>query len=413
MTTRTHCRACGGRLTRTLVDLGSTPLANSYLSAEDLAAGGERSFPLHARACENCFLVQVDDPVDAGDIFNADYAYFSSYSDSWLAHAKTYADGMTRRFKLGPQSLVMEVASNDGYLLQYFVEKGIPVLGVEPAANCAEAARARGVRSEVAFFGRGTGQDLAARGFKANLVAANNVLAHVPDIGDFVAGFAEVLKPEGTVTVEFPHLVRLVEGLHFDTIYHEHYSYLSLYAVERVFDSKGLRIYDVERLTTHGGSLRIFACHAQAGFEDRPGLSEVRREEAEAGVTEARFYEGFAKRVEASRASFLAFLREAKAEGRTVAAYGAAAKGNTFLNYCGVGADDIVAVFDRNPHKQGRFLPGSHIPVLPAERLEEIRPDYVVVLPWNLIDEVKAQLAFVASWGGRLVVAIPETRILE
>lgn len=396
----------------TFADLGTTPLANGNLTAAQLAAGTERSYPLHARVCERCLLVQVDDAVPADAIFNADYAYFSSFSESWLAHARRYAGAMTARFGLDGRSLVAEVASNDGYLLQYFAAAGIPVLGIEPAANCAEAARARGVRTEVAFFGAATARRLAAEGFRADLIAANNVMAHVPDIRDFAAGFPLLLKPEGTVTVEFPHLLRLVEGVHFDTIYHEHYSYLSLLAVEVVFAAVGMRLYDVEELPTHGGSLRILACHQAAPMAETPALAAVRSAERAAGMRELKFYRQFADRIDGVKASFLAFLAEAKQAGKTVAAYGAAAKGNTFLNFCGVDSNDIVAVCDLNVHKQGRFLPGSHIPILPPARLPELRPDFVVILPWNLADEIAAQLRPVIDWGGRLVVAVPQTRLL-
>ena len=406
------CRFCRTPLVHTFLDLGDQPLANSYLTAEQLAAGTERSYPLHVRVCHNCFLVQADDAVPADAIFDDAYAYFSSYSTSWVEHARRYALAMTERFGLGPESLVVEVASNDGYLLQHFVEMDIPVLGVEPTANTARAAIARGVPTEVMFFGEQTGALLAARGDRADLMAANNVLAHVPDIGDFVAGFREVLKDEGVVTFEFPHLLNLIEKVQFDTIYHEHFSYLSLLAVEQVLRANGLRPFDVERLSTHGGSLRLFCCHMGSGHEETDALAALRDEEHAAGLGRIESYAGFAPRVEAVRASFRAFLAAEKAAGRRIAAYGAAAKGNTFLNYCRTTSNDIGVVFDASPAKQGRFLPGSHIPILSPERVSEIRPDDLVILPWNLKDEIMSQMAFIRDWGGRFVTASPETRVL-
>lgn len=407
-----ECRFCGAPLRHDFVDLGKTPLANSYLTKEQVAQGLDASFPLHARVCEACFLVQVDAPVSPQAIFS-DYAYFSSYSDSWVAHARRYAETMIGRFGLGPQSLVVEVASNDGYLLQHFVARGAPVLGVEPAANVAEVARAKGVATEVAFFGRETARALAARGYAADLTAANNVLAHVPDIGDFVAGFAEILKPEGVSTFEFPHLLNLIRELQFDTIYHEHFSYLSLVAVERVLESCGLRAFDVERLPTHGGSLRLFVCRKDARHAATPRLDEARADERAAGLDRIEGYAGFAEKVDGVKAGFLAFLARAKAEGKTVAAYGAAAKGNTFLNVCGVTAKDIVCVYDRSAAKQGRFLPGSHIPVQAPETIGRTKPDYLLILPWNLREEIVGQMAEIRDWGGRFVTAVPEIRVFD
>jgi SAM-dependent methyltransferase len=408
---RPRCRFCGAPLTTTFVDLGETPLANSYVSEGDAAAGRDRRYPLHARVCGECFLVQVDEPVRPEAIFS-DYAYFSSFSASWVDHARRYAEAMIARFRLGPQSLVVEIASNDGYLLQHFHAAGIPVLGVEPAANVAPAAIAKGVPTEVAFFGRATAERLARRGVRADLVAANNVLAHVPDIRDFVAGFALILAPDGVATFEFPHLLNLIRQTQFDTIYHEHFSYLSLVAVEKIFAATGLRAFDVEELPTHGGSLRLFACRADAAHRETPRLADLRAKEREAGLDSLDAYRGFAPRVEAVKRSFLAFLARARAEGKSVAAYGAAAKGNTFLAVCGVGKSDIVCVFDRSTAKQGKLLPGSHIPILAPERVGDIKPDYLVVLPWNLIEEIKAQMGFIAQWGGRFVTAVPETRVL-
>jgi SAM-dependent methyltransferase len=356
--------------------------------------------------------VQVDDVVPADAIFDAGYAYFSSYSASWVTHARRYAEAMTERLGLGPESLVVEVASNDGYLLQHFVARDIPVLGIEPTANTAEAARARGVPTEVMFFGDTTGRDLAARGVRADLMAANNVLAHVPDISDFVAGFGHVLKPEGVLTFEFPHLLNLIEKVQFDTIYHEHFSYLSLLAVEQVLRANGLRPFDVELLPTHGGSLRVFVCHAGSGRAETESLVALRAGEAAAGLERIETYQGFTPRVEAVRTSFRAFLAREKAEGRRIAAYGAAAKGNTFLNYCGASPADIVAAFDANPAKQGRYLPGSHIPILAPQEVATVRPDDVLILPWNLKDEIMGQLAYIADWGGRFVTASPETKVV-
>ena len=406
------CRFCKTPLVDTFLDLSAQPLANSYLTAEQLAAGTERAYPLHVRVCRNCFLVQADDAVPADHIFDDAYAYFSSYSTSWVEHARRYAEAMAARFGLGPESLVVEVASNDGYLLQHFVALDVPVLGVEPTANTAEAARARGVPTEVAFFGQGTGRDLAARGKRADLMAANNVLAHVPDIADFVSGFREVLKDEGVLTFEFPHLLNLIEKVQFDTIYHEHYSYLSLVAVEQVLRANGLRPFDVELLSTHGGSLRLFCCHMGAAFEETAALAALREREAAAGLGRIETYAGFAPRVEAVRDSFRAFLAAEKAAGRRVAAYGAAAKGNTFLNYCGTTTADIVAVYDASLAKQGRFLPGSHLPILAPAAIGELKPDDLVILPWNLKDEIMGQMAFIGDWGGRFVTASPETKVV-
>ncbi|HTK36840.1 MAG TPA: class I SAM-dependent methyltransferase [Caulobacteraceae bacterium] len=406
------CRFCQTPLVHTVVDLGLQPLSNAYLSEEKFAAGTERTYPLHARVCDRCFLVQADDAVPADEIFDADYAYFSSYSTSWLEHCRAYAEAAMRRFKLGPQSLVVEVASNDGYLLQYFLRAGTAVLGIEPTANTAEVARAKGIETEVVFFNEATGRALAARGVRADLMHGANVFAHVPDIGDFAAGFQHVLKPEGTVTFEFPHLLRMMEKVQFDTIYHEHFSYLSLVAVDRVLAANGLKAYDVEELWTHGGSLRLYCCRSDAPFAETAALKAVRAAEQAAGLDRIETYAGFAARVEAVREGFLTYLAEARRTGRKVAAYGAAAKGNTFLNYCGVGPEDIVAVFDRNPHKQGKRLPGSHIPILPPGMVSSIRPDDVLILPWNLKAEIVEQLAYIREWGGRFVTAAPDVEII-
>ncbi|CAN5527601.1 class I SAM-dependent methyltransferase [soil metagenome] len=408
------CRFCRAPLTQDFVDLGLQPLANSYLTQAQLDAGAEKSYPLHTRVCGNCFLVQADDPVAADAIFDDGYAYFSAYSESWVAHAKRYAEAMAKRYGLGPQSLVIEVASNDGYLLQHFKAMGVPVLGIEPTANTAEVAiKERGIPTEVSFFNDATGRDLKARGIAADLMAGNNVLAHVPDIGDFVAGFQHVLTPQGVLTFEFPHLLNLIELVQFDTIYHEHYSYLSLLAVERVLRANGLRPFDVDLLPTHGGSLRLFCAHEASSHRESQALKDLRAREQAADLDKLSGYDGFTARVEAVRADFLAFLAKAKAEGKTVAAYGAAAKGNTFLNYAGVGTGDIVAVFDANPHKQDHYMPGSHIPIHAPARVDEIKPDYLLILPWNLKDEIMGQLAHISDWGGRFVTASPETKVIS
>jgi len=407
------CRFCRHPLTEDFLDLGRQPLANSYLTPAQLAAGTEQTWPLRTRVCGNCFLVQADDPVAADAIFDDGYAYFSSYSESWVQHAARYAEAMIARFNLSADSLVIEVASNDGYLLQHFKAVGIPVLGIEPTANTAEVAVAKGIPTEVVFFNAETGRELAARGVAADLMAGNNVLAHVPDIADFVAGFQHVLKPQGVLTFEFPHLLNLIEKVQFDTIYHEHFSYLSLLAVEQVLRANGLRPFDVQLLPTHGGSLRLFCAHQASDHQETDALRLLRAREHDAGLDHIATYRGFTAEVEKVRADFLAFLARARAEGKSVAAYGAAAKGNTFLNYAGVGADDIVAAFDANPHKQDRYLPGSHVPIYAPSRIAEIRPDYMLILPWNLKDEIMGQLAFIRGWGGRFVTASPETKVLD
>lgn len=407
------CRSCRAPLSRTFLDLGHQPLANSYLTADQLAAGHDPVFPLKTMVCDACFLVQADHEVPAEAIFDEGYAYFSSFSTGWVEHARRYAEAMIARFGLGPDSLMVEVASNDGYLLQHFQAAGVPVLGIEPTANTAEAARAKGIRTDVVFFNGETGAALAARGDRADLMAANNVLAHVPDLNAFVSGFAPTLKPEGVLTFEFPHLLNLIRLVQFDTIYHEHYSYLSLLAVERVLGAHGLRAFDVERLPTHGGSLRVFCCRAEAGHAPTEGLARCRADEAAAGLDRPATYDGFAPRVAQVRDGFRAWIAQARDEGRTVCAYGAAAKGNTFLNYCGVTSDDIVAAFDANPAKQDRYLPGSHIPVFAPSRIGEFRPDDVLILPWNLKDEITAQLAHIRDWGGRFVIASPDVQVLD
>ncbi len=404
------CRSCGAPLTRTLVDLGKTPLANSYIRKDD-APERDAQYPLHARVCDTCFLVQVDDVVPPEAIFR-DYAYFSSFSDSWVAHAKRYADEATDRLSLTPDSLVAEVASNDGYLLQHFVSRQIPVLGIDPALDAAEAARARGVRTETEFFGRDSATKLREQYGPASLIAANNVLAHVPDINDFVSGFTRLLSEDGVATFEFPHLLNLLQQVQFDTIYHEHFSYLSLYAVEECFRRNGLRVFDVEELLTHGGSLRVWACLEGHPREDEAGLTAVRAKEEAFGMASSATYDGFTTKVEAIRTGLIDFLRQAKAEHKTVAAYGAAAKGNTLLNYCSVTSDDIALAVDLNPAKQDTLLPGSRIPVKAPTALKDLRPDYLLILPWNLKDEISAQTQHIKEWGGQHIVAIPSLTVL-
>jgi SAM-dependent methyltransferase len=403
-----RCQGCGSLLTRTLVDLGEQPLANSYVPLAHKDAP-EAVFPLHARVCDHCLLVQVDSVRRPEDIF-VDYAYFSSFSDSWLAHCKAYAETMTERFGLDASSRVVEIASNDGYMLQYFVAKGIPALGIEPAANVAETAIARGVPTEVAFFGADTARRLADGGWSADLLAAKNVLAHVPDINDFVAGIRILLKPDGVFTVEFPHLLSLIRDVQFDTIYHEHFTYLSLLAVRTIFKRHGLVVFDVQKQSTHGGSLRVFAARTEAGRNVEPNVQAVLDEEAAASLDRPEGYAGFDKRVQAVRDGLLAFLARADRDGETVAAYGAAAKGNTLLNYCRVTARNIAFVVDRNPAKQDTLLPGSHIPVRPVEALAEAKPKHVLILPWNLREEIVSQLPEVPGWGGRFVTAVPEIK---
>jgi len=404
------CRLCGAELTHTFVDLGMSPLCESYLPAERLD-DPETFYPLHVRLCGDCLLVQLPAYVPGEDIFS-DYAYFSSYSDSWVAHAKRYADAMTERLGLTADSLVTEVASNDGYLLQHFHGAGIPVLGVEPAANVAEAAQAKGIRTVVHFLGPETGEVIAARYGRADLVAGNNVFAHVPDIRGFAMGLRALVKDTGLVTLEFPHLLRLIERRQYDTIYHEHYSYLSLLTASRALEVAGLRVVDVEELGTHGGSLRVHARPAESAGEPTERVESVLAAEEAAGLHTVAGHEGFARAVLKIKTDLLSFLITAKAEGKTVAGYGAPGKGNTLLNHCGIRSDLLAYTVDRSPHKQGMFLPGTHIPIYSPERIAETRPDYVLVLPWNLREEISTQLSYVHSWGGRLVFPIPALEIV-
>jgi SAM-dependent methyltransferase len=403
------CRFCGARLDRLFVDLGVTPLANRNLRPDE--AADERKYPLVCRVCSECFLVQADDSVPPGEIFS-DYQYFSSFSDSWVAHAARYCDAVVQRFSITRGSFVVEIASNDGYLLQHFVARGVTVLGVEPAANVAAAARAKGIATETAFFGIATAKRLAAAGRKADLMVANNVLAHAPATRDFVAGFAELLAPEGVATFEFPHLLNLIEKVQFDTIYHEHFFYLSFLCAERMMAAAGLRVFDVEELPTHGGSLRLFVCHAPAHHAETARPAAMRHREHDHALDRLAGYEGFAGRVAETKRLFLEYLADARRAGRKIAAYGAAAKGSTFLNVCGVAYPQIEAVYDRSTEKQGRLTPGSHIPILPPERMAELKPDDILVLPWNLADEITRAHPEVRSWGGRFVVAVPRPRFL-
>jgi SAM-dependent methyltransferase len=403
------CRFCNAPLSHVFVDLGSSPLANSYLTHEE-ARAPERFYPLKPYVCGNCFLVQL--PVhESPDHIFSDYAYFSSFTDSWVAHARDYSQKVIDQFGLGRGSLVVEIASNDGYLLQHFVARGIPVLGIEPAANVAAAAERKGIHTVVAFFGTRLALELAAER-KADLIAANNVLAHVPALNDFVAGIAILLKHEGVATLEFPHLMQLMARNQFDTIYHEHYSYFSFTTVSAVFALHGLRVFDVEELTTHGGSLRVFACHEGAAFATRPAVTSLIERERDAGVQSLASYESFAEQVKATKRELLAFLIDAKRGGASIVGYGAPAKGNTLLNYCGIRSDFLDYTVDRSPHKQGRVLPGTHIPIYGPERILETRPNYVLILPWNLKEEVMQQMAAIASWGGRFVVPIPQLTVL-
>lgn len=403
------CRGCGAPVSESLVDLGVQPLSNAYVR-RDVAAEPEPFYPLHPMVCARCFFVQLGVFEPPETIFG-DYAYFSSYSTSWLEHCAAHAARCTERLALGEGSLVVEVASNDGYLLREFVARRIPVLGVEPAANVAAEARRSGVRTRTAFFGADEAGRIAAEHGRADLMLANNVLAHVPDVHDFVEGFARLLAPGGVATFEFPHLLPLLEQTQFDTIYHEHFSYLSLLAIEPVFVAHGLAVVDAERVPTHGGSLRLWVAHAGSSWPPAPEVGALRALERDGGLGDLATYRAFAPRVRAIKRELLRFLIDAAERGARVAAYGAAAKGNTLLNFCGVRDDLVGFVVDRNPHKQGLLLPGSRIPVEPVETLLAQRPDYVLVLPWNLRDEIVEQMAAVGEWGGRFVTAIPRLRV--
>jgi hypothetical protein len=409
--TKPLCRSCGAALHFTFLDLGMSPLANSYIKPERLSEP-EPFYPLHTYVCHECFLVQLETLARPEDIFT-DYAYFSSFSDSWVEHARSFVEMMTRRFRLNDNSLVVEIASNDGYLLQFFVDKGIPVLGIEPAKNVAESAIAKGIPTLTRFFNTGTAAELNDKGVQADLIVGNNVLAHVPDLNGFVDGLRLLLCPRGVVSLEFPHLLRLMEQNQFDTIYHEHFSYFSLASVQSLFSRHGLKIWDVDELSTHGGSLRIFVTHA--ANDSRPIDTRVERliaVEKEAGLLDLEQYRAFTERTQRTRDKIIQFLTSAKANRKSVVGYGAPAKGNTLLNYCGVGPDLLEYTVDRSPHKQGHLLPGTHIPIYSPERIAETRPDYVLILPWNLKDEIMDQMKHIRSWNGRFVVPVPEPTVL-
>ncbi|MBD2315387.1 MAG: hypothetical protein RLZZ29_1657 [Cyanobacteriota bacterium] len=406
------CRFCKASLQHTFVDLGMSPLSNSYLKLDQLNKA-EKFYPLHTYVCEQCLLVQLEEFESPDHIFS-DYAYFSSYSDSWLNHSKKYVDLVIDRFSLNKSNLVIEIASNDGYLLQFFKEHNIPILGIEPAANVAQVAESKGIPTLVKFFGVQTAQELFDIGKSSDLLLGNNVLAHVPDINDFVAGIKIILKPEGVLTMEFPHLWQLISQNQFDTIYHEHFSYLSFTTVEKIFACHGLTLFDVEELSTHGGSLRIYGMHEHNQkfiVSDRVRL--LKQKEHQAGLDKVDTYLQFSNQVMSTKHKLLSFLIELKNNGKTIVGYGAPAKGNTLLNYCGIRTDLLEYTCDRSPHKQGLFLPGTHIPIYSPDKIAETKPDYVLILPWNLKDEIYSQLSYIREWGGKFIVPIPEVEVLE
>ena len=405
-----NCRFCNAKLSHIFVSLGTSPLSNSFLSKDQLQ-NKEPFYPLDVYVCDKCFLVQLPEFESPENIFG-DYAYFSSYSDTWLKHTKEYADKMVKMFKLNKKSYVVEIASNDGCLLQNFLSMGIQILGIEPARNVAEVARKKGVPTETVFFGTATAERLASKGKKADLLLGNNVLAHVPDINDFVKGLRIFLKPAGVITMEFPHLMRLVNENQFDTIYHEHFSYLSFITVEKIFEKQGLIIFDVEELPTHGGSLRIYAKHKEDATKSISGrIAALKQKELNAGYANIGFYDEFKSKINTIKKDILKFLEDIKKTGKTIAGYGAPAKGNTLLNYCGIGKDLILYTVDKNPYKQGRFLPGSHIPIEPPDKIKETKPDYVLILPWNIKEEIMEQISFIRQWGGKFVTFIPKVDI--
>ena len=405
------CRHCASELILPLVDLGSAPPSNSYLTARTLHAP-EKWFPLRVLVCEQCWLAQTEDFAQSDELFDDDYAYFSGFSTSWLAHSERYVDDMTALLGLNADSHVVEVAANDGYLLQYVLARGIPCTGVEPTASTAAAGRAKGIPIVEEFFGLRLAQQLAGQGKRADLTAANNVLAHVPDINDFVAGFAVLLKDHGVATFEFPHLLRLLAQTQFDTIYHEHFSYLSLTAVKRIFRTNGLEVFRVDELPTHGGSLRVFAQRSESGKRAiEASVGAVLTQEAASGMLQSDYYRNFQVSTNRIKHQLMQFLLDAQREGKTVAAYGAAAKGNTLLNYAGIRPDLVAFVADRNPAKQGKYMPGSRIPIVEENALKDARPDYILILPWNLMTELTQQLAYVKDWGGKLVTAVPNLQI--
>jgi SAM-dependent methyltransferase len=406
------CRFCSAPLRTTFIDLGMSPLCQTHITPAQLNHM-EPFYPLHAYVCDECFLVQLEQFVSPAEIFS-EYAYLSSYSDSWVEHARKYTESMRQRLRLGSESLVAEIASNDGYLLQHFVAAGVPVLGIEPAANVAAIAREKGIRTVVEFFGRKTAQQLRHTYGSPDLLLGNNVLAHVPDINDFVSGMKILLKRGGVITMEFPHLLQLMKQNQFDTIYHEHFSYLSFFVVEKIFSHHGLRLFDVTELTTHGGSLRIFACHLDDDtHQTSPAVETLRRREIEEGLNRLDTYATFEERIKDTKRSILEFLIRAKREGKRIAGYGAPGKGNTLLNYCGIRTDFLDFTVDRNPLKQGKFTPGTHIPILGPEAISMYRPDFIFILPWNLKDEIQRSMSYVREWGAKFVVPIPRLAILD
>lgn len=406
------CRFCDTRLSHSLVDLGMSPLSNAYLAAEKLQAM-EPFYPLHAYVCSKCFLVQLPEVQKPENIFT-DYAYFSSFSDSWLKHCEAYVEKMIATFGFGSKHQVIEIASNDGYLLKYFKERNVPVLGIEPAANVAKVAEEAGIPSVVKFFGVNTARELVAKNTRADLLLGNNVLAHVPDINDFVAGMKILLAPRGVITMEFPHLMRLMAENQFDTIYHEHFSYLSLKSVQTIFAKHGITLFDVEELPTHGGSLRIYGRHAEDDSKPvKRSIQELLAREEKAGVSDLDAYAAYGQKVYDTKRKLLSFLIDAKTKGKSIVGYGAPAKGNTLLNYCGIRSDFLDYTVDRSPHKQGLYLPGTHLPIYAPDKIRETKPDYVLILPWNLKDEISAQLTYIKEWGGKFVVPIPEVKVFE
>ena len=409
---KNRCRFCENTLEQTFIDLGMSPLSNAFVNRNNLNKA-EKFYPLHTYICGHCFLVQLDQFESPDHIFT-DYAYFSSYSESWLNHAQNYTGLMINRFGLDESSQVIEIASNDGYLLQFFQKQNIPILGIEPAANVAQVAEEKGIPTLVKFFGIETAQELVSQNKKADLLLGNNVLAHVPDINDFVAGMKIILKSEGIVTMEFPHLLQLIHQNQFDTIYHEHFSYFSFTTVEKIFAHHGLTLFDVEELATHGGSLRIYGKHDDSqmlAISDRVSL--LKDKEQKAGLDQLETYSQFSDQVMSTKRQLLSFLIEIKNSGKIIVGYGAPAKGNTLLNYCGIGADFLDYTCDRSPHKQGLFLPGTHIPIYHPDKIAETKPDYILILPWNLKDEIRSQLSYIREWGGKFVVPIPVVEVLE
>lgn len=405
------CRFCGEPLTKTFIDLGLSPLSNSYVDSKDLQKG-QMMYPLHAYVCAQCFLVQLEEFASPSAIFS-EYAYFSSFSESWLLHVKKYTEDMLTRFSLNQKSLVIEIASNDGYLLQYFKKQFVPVLGIEPAANVAEYAVKKGIPTVTEFFGVQLAEKLRAQGKMADFLLGNNVLAHVPNINDFIAGMKILLNPDGIITMEFPHLLNLIQNNQFDTIYHEHFSYLSLYTAEKIFQAHGMRIFDVQEWQTHGGSLRIFACHQSCSiYPTEEAVEKLLKREKEAGIDDLRMYEGFSRQVQTLKYDLLHLLIQLKRGGTQIAAYGAPAKGNTLLNYCGIGKEFISYTVDRNPHKQKKFLPGTLIPIFAPEELAKTKPEYIIILPWNLKEEIMSQLSYSREWGAKFILPIPKVEVI-